>query len=285
MSFPRRRIFRWALFGGVPLAGGSFAYGSFVERHRVEITRPQLDLDLGPASPSKLRVALLGDFHYDPLCEGEFIRHCVDLCNAERPDIILLLGDFVSDHADCMAELAPILGELRAPAGVHAVLGNHDFWHEPNRVQQALESAGIRVLRNELVALPIHDGELLLAGLESAWGGRPDAETLHVNGSNRILLAHHEPDHIDHLPSGVRDNVALQVSGHTHGGQICAPLGIVLARVSWGNRYTKGLYETGRSHVYVNRGIGTLSIHARFSCRPEITMMEIHNTSRRELPA
>ena len=144
-----------------------------------------------------------------------------------------------------------------------------------------LETAQIPLLRNQLVQIPVCDGTLTLAGLDAAWGGNPDPSILVTDCDERILLAHHEPDHILKLTDEQRQKVALQVSGHTHGGQICLPPGIVLARVHMGRRFVRGHYDLGDgTQVYVNRGIGTMTLPARFACRPEITLLEIRNRAR-----
>ena len=252
------------------------------ERHRVELTRPEITASLGMAAPESIRVALLSDFHFDPLREADHIRRCVDLANAERPDLVLLLGDFITRDASVTQELAALLGELSAPGGVFGVLGNHDYWSAPDEVTAAIEDAGIQMLRNELANVSIGSGgqQLLVAGLESIWGGKPEPSILdNVPDGAQVLLAHHEPDAIDQLSPERRAKVALQVSGHTHGGQICAPGGRPICRAAWGRRYTKGHYHLDDTQLYVTRGVGTISFHARHFCRPEVTMLEIRNSA------
>ncbi len=285
MHWIRHRLSRRSLVGlgvlGGLSAGSAFGYGARVERRWIEVTRPKLDVKLGAEAPERLRVALLADFHFDPLCEADYARDYVRLTNLAKPDLVLLLGDFVSDRVARVGELTRELGKLTAPT--FAILGNHDFWHGAGFVQKNLEDAGISVLRNRIASVPAAGGRVTLAGLESCWGGKPQPERIRPNAGERLLLAQHEPDFIDRLPRDIRKNVALQVSGHTHGGQICAPFGIVLSRASWGWHYTRGHYDLGEdTHVYVNRGIGTLKIHARFACRPEITVMELRNLDRPE---
>lgn len=278
----RRRFLGLTSVGLPASAGLSYGYGAVMERHSFEVTRPRVAVDLGPLAPRKVRVALLSDFHYDPLFEIDYFKACVDRVNQERPDVVLLLGDYITEDNTRVAELAGVLGQLQPSYGTYGILGNHDVWDDFNRIQNALTQEGITVLRNHTVRVPMKDGTLALGGLDSAWGGDPDPATLQTEPGEKLLLAMHEPDFIDYMPSEVTQRVALQVSGHTHGGQICAPLGIVLRRASWGHRYTRGLYRvrgggSGEPKVYVNRGLGTINIHARFWCRPEITMMELVN--------
>jgi len=280
-SWLTRRRFVGAGLVGTAAGLGAFAYGKWIERHAVELVRQPLALNLGADGPALLKVVLMSDLHYDPLCEGEYMTQCVQMANQALPDVVVLLGDFVSDEADVMPELGGILAGLKAPLGVHAVLGNHDFWGRRQRpVQKALAAAGIHDLMNRVTPLEMPGGKAVrLAGLESAWGGKPDIASIAGPKEEPVLLAHHEPDPIDKLPAEIRQRVAIQVSGHTHGGQICAPGGIVLRRPSYGQVYSRGLYELGDTRVYVNRGLGTMAIHLRSFCRPEITLLEITNTA------
>ena len=162
------------------------------------------------------------------------------------------------------------------------VLGNHDCWASASKVARELERQGIDLLQNRRVTVATGDGEMIMAGLESAWGGRPNPSFLQrLPAGKRVLMLHHEPDYIDSVPQELRDKVAFQVSGHTHGGQICAPGGIVIEKVSYGHKYCRGHYHASpRTQLYVSRGIGTAGIHARLFCRPEIAILELTNTAR-----
>lgn len=261
-SWARRFAFRWGR-----------------ERRRFQLTRPRIEAALGPNAPESVRIALLSDFHFDPLREAGHVRRAVEMVNAESPDLALLLGDFITTDHTVMPELVGLLGELNAKGGVFAILGNHDYWKAPDKVVNAIESAGIRMLRNEIADVQISGQQLQVAGLESIWGGEPDPSILD-NLDSQVLLAHHEPDAIDKLTIEQRANVALQVSGHTHGGQICAPGGIPLCRAAWGRKYTKGHFAFDDTQLYVTRGIGTISFHARHFCPPEVTILELVNSEK-----
>jgi len=281
LRLSRRHLLQLGALGSAGLAA---TYGPLLERHWTEATVTRINLDLGPDGPRRLRVAALSDFHYDPLCEGAFLARVVTETNALRPDLILLLGDFITEEPGVAPEAAAILGQLRAPLGVRAVLGNHDVKRGERIILGALAKHGIDVLQNRLVRIPVPsaDGFLVLAGLDTAFGGRPRPLALpRLRSGERLLLAHHEPDLIDRNPEPVRERIALQVSGHTHGGQICAPGGVVLRRVRFGERFTRGHYAPwSGTHLYVTRGIGTLGIHARIFCRPEISCLDLTNTAR-----
>ncbi len=275
---------QWLRFGAYATLAAAPTYGFLVERHWLETTTTRLAVDLGPEGPRALRVALLSDLHYDPLLEGDYIQEVVRLTYAARPDLILLLGDFVDYHAEAARELGGILARLEAPLGVLGILGNHDLLSGASRVLRILEGEGINMLRNRIVRMDAGDGRLLVTGLDSALHGQPRPDLLAtVRTHERVLLAHHEPDSLDCIQHDLRGRVAMQVSGHTHGGQICAPGGIVLKTASLGNRYTRGLYRPwpgSGTALYVTRGIGTTFVHARAFCRPEIALMDLTNSSR-----
>src|SRR5262249_6865966 len=156
--------------------------------------------------------------------------------------------------------------------GSFGILGNHDHSVGASAVCSALESAGITMLRNQSV--PIPDCEPWhLTGLESFWRGKPDPKCIDrvPDGARHILLAH-EPDSFDKL---VDPRIALQLSGHTHGGQIRVPFHGAIQLPYLGKKYEAGLYERAEQKLYVNRGLGTVQHHYRLNCPPEITLMRL----------
>jgi len=185
---------------------------------------------------------------------------------------VLFTGDFVSKSAERVADLAPILAQARPRLGSCAVLGNHDFWCGPGQISRALERHGIQVLRNAAVPIPDCPG-WFLAGLESFWAGRPDASFLdRAPADARFVALVHEPDVFDLLTDS---RIRLQISGHTHGGQVRVPFLGALMLPSWGRRFDAGLFRRDGRALYVNRGIGTVRFHVRMNCRPEITVLEL----------
>jgi predicted MPP superfamily phosphohydrolase len=164
-----------------------------------------------------------------------------------------------------------VLSTGRAAAGSFALLGNHDHLIGADRVTSALTSAGITVLRNRSVPLPGRAG-WRLTGLESYWTGKPAPATItDAPAHARHIVLVHEPDSFDLLTD---PRIALQVSGHTHGGQVRLPLVGAVCLPSWGKKYEAGLYARGDQRLYVNRGIGTVARHYRLNCRPEITLLK-----------
>ena len=268
-----RRLGMLSLMAG----GGAYGYGSLLERHRVVVERKEVTLPLGVRGPHKVRAVVMSDFHFDPLHEEEFISHCVRTANDLQPDVVLLPGDFISNSGRRMADLAKLLGELTPKHGIFASLGNHDSWHHTSLVKAGLMKHGVDLLADAHSRFTCNGGELIIAGLQSAWAGYPDwgHASRGIRPDERALLLMHEPDYIAEFHGEKR--VALQVSGHTHGGQIRVPGVGALRLPRWGREYQAGFYSANGMNLYVTRGIGTIGVHVRIFCPPEITCLEIAN--------
>lgn len=264
----RRAILKSSLVTAVVGLGGGAGYARFVERHAVEVVR--MEIAIGLFEP--LTVAVLGDIHFDPLYEVEYLERVVAHANELSPDFILYTGDFVSRSADRLTGLLAILGQAKARTGCYAVLGNHDHDVGADRLTAAFASTGILLLRNQSVPLPGREN-WRITGLESYWSGSPNVACItNSPPQSRHLLLVHEPDSFDLLTD---PRIALQLSGHTHGGQVRLPWVGAVCLPSWGKKYPAGLYTRGDRTLYVNRGIGTVDEHYRMNCRPEITLLTL----------
>jgi len=272
--FSRRAALRVGLLGGA--GAGSLAYGSLLERHQLAVEKNNCPLKQEHAELAGLKIAMVADFHFDELQEGDFVNQCVETINAQNPDLIVLCGDYVSHESKPAEALSEHLSKLDAPLGVFAVLGNHDHWAGADTVTRSLSSAGIQVLRNEAETLNFHHTPFQIAGLGSAWEHEAHFKTALPHStvsSPPVILAVHEPDFFDRVSEDPR--LILQLSGHTHGGQVCAPFYGSLILPSWGKNYVSGLYRRHDSHIYVTRGVGTLAPHVRFCCPPEISLITL----------
>ncbi|MEM0968011.1 MAG: metallophosphoesterase [Verrucomicrobiota bacterium] len=235
----------------------------------------------GWSSEAPLRIAILADIHYDPLHEADFVAKVVRRTLAESPDLILLLGDFHSESISRLDELSGILGSLQAPLGCLAVLGNHDYVAGADAIVATLTEQGIHLLRNERRdILPPSGSPLPIIGFESATHRAPMFQLLDAPdlSPGSVLLLAHEPDVFDY--SLRHPSLGLQLSGHSHGGQVRVPgLGFpLLPRL--GKQYFRGGYARKRedgpaAQLYVNRGIGTGHLHVRYQAPPEITILEL----------
>jgi uncharacterized protein len=264
-----RRTFIKRSLIAAPLATGAVAgYGKFIERHAVEVVR----LEMSVGIPEPLTIAFVSDFHFDPLYETEYLTRVLAILSESSPDMILYGGDFLSSTTDRFDELLDILRTANAPLGTYAVLGNHDQWINANVVSTGLASCGITVLRNQSLPLARRE-QWFLTGLESYWSGAPNTLSIENTRSDaRHILLVHEPDSFDLLTD---PRIVLQLSGHTHGGQIRVPFAGAIHVPSWGKNYTAGLYSRDGRRLYVNRGIGTVGKHFRVNCRPEITLLTL----------
>jgi predicted MPP superfamily phosphohydrolase len=252
---------------------------SLVTRHeRLEI----------PHWRGELRVAVLSDLHAgSPHVGLDKVRRIVELTNAERPDLILLLGDFVIGGQEGSAgviggsfispeESAAVLKDLHAPAGVFAVLGNHDWWLGGERVGRALTEAGIPVLHNQVRRIEMGTGRdgyaFWLGGIADLWAADPDIpRTLEqVQGADPVLLFTHNPDIFPDVPA----SVSLTIAGHTHGGQVRFPL-FGSPIVPANRRYTTGLVVEEGRHLFVTSGVGTSMLPVRFGVTPEIVILTL----------
>jgi hypothetical protein len=227
-----------------------------------------------------LKIAVLSDLHVgSPHRSLANLSKVVAATNAEKPDLIVLLGDYVITGVlgGEFIEPEPIaakLAALKAPLGVVAVLGNHDWWYNGERVRKALESNGIRVLENQNLQLTHQGQSFWLCGLADMWtrGERLLTTLAEIRDANPIIALTHNPDLFPLMPA----RVGLSLAGHTHGGQVNLPLiGRPVVPSKFGRRYAYGLVEENGKKLFVTEGIGTSIIPVRFRAAPEIVMLTI----------
>jgi uncharacterized protein len=272
----RRRFLRaagWTL-------GGLVGYGLLVEPNLPVVERVTVPLPNLPPAFDGFRIALLSDLHVQPLFPASRLAPAFDAARRERPDMILLLGDYTNDalpdsrvHIEACAAACR---ELKAPSGVYATFGNHDYPENP-ALQPDLapwESAGIHTL-NDAVAEVSHRGErIFLVGLMSALQ-RPTSPERYLpflpKDATKIVLWH-EPDRAEET---ARWGGSLQLSGHTHGGQVRIPGGGPILLPALGRRYPAGLYHAREMPLYVTRGVGVLFPYVRVACPPEVTVLTL----------
>ena len=264
------------LLGLMIFAGGLRAF--WWEPSSLIVTEEQIPLHL--AAHGSVRIAILTDLHVGSPFNGPAKLHdIVERTNAARPDIICILGDLVIQGVLGGRFVPPeqIVSELKAltaPAGVFAVLGNHDGWLDHDRVKRALEQSGIRVVEESAVKTQTSAGPLWIAGVSDLWTGVHDvrAALAAVKDDAPVILLTHNPDVFPDVPA----RVALTLAGHTHGGQVRLPFaGRPIVPSQFGQRYAAGhVIEDGR-HLFVATGIGTSILPVRFRVLPAVTVLTI----------
>ncbi|EDP63621.1 hypothetical protein BAL199_25852 [alpha proteobacterium BAL199] len=298
MTISRRQLLRWLVGTGVfGFSGAAYAFG--VEpRFRLAVQRHEVRPATWPRG-MKLRIAAIADPHLgEPYMPLDRYSEIVETANAQNPDLIVLLGDYGAEHSLItrrvpMVDFARASAQLSAPLGVYAILGNHDWWddpdaqhagHGPVRVQRHLEDQGIRVLHNDAVRLDnggkpfwllgLGDQLALLAHYDREQSGVHDlAATLaHLDGDDApALLLAHEPDIFPQVP----DRVALTLCGHTHGGQVRMFGYSPIVPSGFGNRYAYGHIIEEERHLVVSGGLGCSNLPIRLGVPPEITLVDL----------
>lgn len=239
------------------------------DTYRLEINRLQLQFDSLPPAFDGLRVVQLSDFHFGHYARPEYFEGCVETANRLGGDLIVFTGDLITRRKHIPAA-ARALSQLRAPLGVYAVRGNHEFWTSPHHCKEVIEKIGMVLLDNHAHPLKRDGQRLWLVGTEHPWKRVADWDELLArrDGEFSILLSH-TPDNVYHA---ARRRVPLVISGHTHGGQVCLPgIGSVLVPSHYSRRFDAGLFDCRGTVLYVNRGLGTIPPPIRIHCRPEIT--------------
>jgi predicted MPP superfamily phosphohydrolase len=246
-------------------------YGALVESKRLVLERKTLRLPKWPALLDGYRIALLADFHLRDIYSLELTHRAVEMALEERPDIVVIAGDFVGYwKPESAALLGAALEPLQTMAGrIVAIPGNHDYWlGDPRFLAPVTDLYGIKLLRNEVWR---HDG-IAWVGIDSLNANRANPfEPMMELGDEPAVALWHEPDAVRHLPDGA----ALMLSGHSHGSQFIFPGGFAPMHTKNGKRFTSGFYPNARTPLYVSRGIGTTGPPSRFLCPPEVSILTL----------
>jgi uncharacterized protein len=265
--------------GSLFAAGGLLAKVSQVELNdetntpvveRVEIPIRKLQ----PALEG-FTIVQLSDIHLQPFTKPDLVKKAVEMSNELKPDLVVLTGDYVWRDQDAAYELTPILAGLDARHGVYSVLGNHDHWLEVEATKRAFAEVGLPMLINQGVEISHGNGSFYLAGMDDGWSGKPDLNMAVEKAPSDIpiVLLLHEPDLVDETSRDPR--IALQLSGHTHGGQVLLAGRPPIFTPDLGKRYSQGLFRVNDTWLYTNRGLGVISVPLRFNCPPEVTLLTL----------
>jgi uncharacterized protein len=297
----RRTLLRGA-GAALALTVGLGAYAVVIEPNfRLEVKEWGVAHGDWPPTMPPLRIAIVTDIHaVEPWMPASRIARIVETTNALGADLIVLLGDYVEAMPDFRTADVPVsawagaLGALRAPLGVHAVLGNHDWYQGIKPVRAGLQQVGIRVLENQAIKIDKGGRRFWLAGLGDQLA--PDVmgpgskgvddlpATLRRTMADRdpVILLVHEPDIFIDVPS----RVTLTLAGHTHGGQVCLPLiGRPVVPSSFGQRFAYGHIVEGGRNMIVCSGLGLTGVPIRLGVPPEIAVVTVGAPGSVELSA
>jgi predicted MPP superfamily phosphohydrolase len=279
----RQFLRRAAAAGTVAIAGDAV----FLAPNRPRVVRRDFLLPRWPLRLDGFTVALISDFHYDPYFSIHPLLAAIPMVNALHPDLVVLAGDFVTfpvfgdaGRAAFAAEpCARLLRQITAPHGLWAILGNHDDATDPEHVTRALQAENIQVLANQSEPIERDGARFWLAGVNDVLSDTADLTQAlrRVPASESVILLAHEPDFADeasHFP------IDLQLSGHSHGGQVRIPLLPPLYLPALGKKYVWGTYQIGPLTLYTSAGLGTVGVPMRLNCPPEITLLTLHSPKR-----
>ncbi len=285
MPFLTRRRFLQA--SSALLASGAVAVAAdatIFQPNEPQLVELEIPLARLPAAWDGCRIAQLSDFHYDPYFSAVPIRKAVAVVNDLQPDLVVLTGDFVTrsalrrkrarHDAGAIDPCVDLLRALQARMGVLAVLGNHDAMTDPNRITRTLQAHAISVLNNRSMPFQRAGRRLWLVGVDDALDGHPILP-LALQGippNEAVVLLAHEPDF---ALQASRFPVDLQLSGHSHGGQVRLPGWGAPVLPPMGRLYPWGLHRIGDLALYTNVGIGTVVLPIRLNCPPEITLITL----------
>jgi hypothetical protein len=271
MMVSRRAILRALAASGAAAAAGAGGYGFEYGRHALTTTRASLTAQGLAPSLAGVRIGLMTDVHRSHWVSADDVAQAVDALMAERPDLIVLAGDYVTDHdRNYMHPAADALKPLSAPHGVFGILGNHD---DDQEMPAALARNGVVMLKDARTRIHVRHEPVDLIGIRYWTKKTMDIAALtRGTGPNTILLAH-DPRR---LPQAAALRIPLVLSGHTHGGQVVLPLVGAIAAAKF--PVVAGIGTRDGTTMFVSRGVGTVYVPIRINCPPEVAVLTLQPT-------
>ena len=290
----RRKFLRGCLIstvvapvGTAALGGSTLYYARNVEPGWIDITHQQMPLPRLSSTFQGYRVVQITDLHADQsFMTTARLQNIVATVNQLQADIIVITGDFVTDYLPGLETTLAVLSKLRARDGVFGVLGNHDHPAGVEWIRSCLRLGNVQELNNTVHTIQRGNQQLHFVGMDDLWPsneGTPAPVQSHLPLLNQLtsslpdegaaILLVHEPDFAPVAASNRR--IDLQLSGHSHGGQVCIPLHGPIFLPPLARQYPSGLYHLNNMLLYTNRGLGVLQAPIRFDCRPEIAVMDL----------
>ena len=244
------------------------------EVFQVDFAERTLQVPGLPPAWDGMSILHLSDLHFAGCPDREFYQKVMEECRAWEPDLVALTGDFV-DSDFHRRWIVPLLGRLRWRTAAFAILGNHDYWHEPTLIRRRLRRLGIHVLANTWEQIEMRGLPLVVIGHEGPWF-RPSPDLSHCPPDVFRMCLSHTPDNIGWARA---NNIRLMLSGHNHGGQIRLPLiGSIFVPSLYGRRYDCGAFDEPPTLLHVVRGLAGKQ-PLRFNCRPEVAKLVLRSPS------
>lgn len=255
---------------------GGYAYIYELEPDQITVEQVALALPRLPHAFEGLRLVQISDLHLGEHISAEHLHAVIDRVNAQNADVVAITGDYIHHNARPIADqIIPVLQRIQAREAVVGVMGNHDHWAGARVVREVVAAGNVLDLRNDVRTLRRGSDELHLCGLDDFTERISNLDQVldRLPPTGGAVLLVHEPDYAD--ISALTGRFDLQISGHSHGGQVRLPgIGpLVLPR--YGQKYPNGHYTIGTMQLYTNRGIGLISPPVRFNCPPEITVFTL----------
>ncbi len=286
----RRKFLRTATFGISAYAFGGAAYG-IVKHDQYTLENQEIKIANLPAELRGVTITLISDIHAGQYMNENDMREYADVVNDLGSDIICIPGDFINFQIEDTKPMAHAFRDLKAKHGVYGTLGNHDFFVDANYVADVIKNESpVTLLRNKYSKITVNGKDLFILGVDDTRdsGGKMNGTVLSYidntaneaaaanasfNISPKILLCH-KPYSFDEI---AKRDVDLVLAGHTHGGQVVPfKLGdFNLSFAGFVSKYISGLYNIGKSNMYISRGIGTVGLPIRLNCPPEITKITL----------
>ncbi|WP_281975115.1 metallophosphoesterase [Halobacillus litoralis] len=281
MKITRRKFIKQTLASVAGILGFSafgYSYARFFEPHMLTVQNYTIENEKITQNFHNLKILQFSDTHIGFHYNLSQLEELVETINEQKPGLILFTGDLVDEpHTyDFPPQLPKILQRLDAPLGKFWIYGNHDHGgYGTDKIREVMELAGFELLQNQHTVIRNGTESFTLVGIDDVMLGRPDIKkTLsRVGGNPFTILMVHEPDvasEYQHYP------IDVQLSGHSHGGQVQLPFFGYLVTPPYAERFVEGYYHLNQGlHLYVSRGIGTTRLPYRFLCKPEISVFQL----------
>jgi predicted MPP superfamily phosphohydrolase len=256
-----------------------FVIWVFVEPRILLTTRITIkDKDI-PKEFDGFKIVHLSDIHHGSNFHLDSVKKVVDKTNALEPDLILIIGDYITENKKYILPCFEVVKELKSKYGIISVLGNHDYWTDSDLVRDGMKRAGIEDMENRSTWISKEGARIKVGGVGDFWEAEQklDATVSDVNKNDFVILLSHNPDYAEKVSDELID---LMLCGHTHGGQVTIfGLYAPVLPIRYGQKYRSGVVEKGTMKIIISRGIGLISPAVRFFCPPQIILITLKNES------